>query len=90
MLYDVQPSSNTLRAYLMTCQMVFRYVVNVRLMSCRSDRGPLSPLRRLVPILHLPAILMYSQYKDEVSCLITALVSLKFPPHKKERSVFLR
>jgi hypothetical protein len=47
MLRDVEPSTSTpidyRHAFLMTPEMVFRYVVNIRLISCRSDLGPFSP-----------------------------------------------
>jgi len=54
---DDQPSASTpidyRNAFLMTREMVFRYVVIVRLINCRSDLGPFSPPQRPSPILNV-------------------------------------
>jgi len=49
MLRDVEPSTSMpidyCHAFLMTPETVFRYVVNIRLISYHPDLGPFSPLR---------------------------------------------
>jgi len=63
MLRDVLPSTSTpidyRHAFLMTREMVFRYVVNIRLISCRSDLGPFSPLRPPSPILNVGCVVLH-------------------------------
>jgi hypothetical protein len=40
----------------MTREIVFRYVVNIRLITCRSDLGPFSPPQRLSLILNVGSV----------------------------------
>jgi hypothetical protein len=60
MLRDVDPSTRTpidyRHAFLMTREMVFRCVVNIRLISCRSDLGTFSPPQRPSPILNVGSV----------------------------------
>ena len=63
MLRDVEPSTSTpidyRHAFLMTPEMVYRYVVNIRLISCHSDLGPFSPPQRPSPILNVGSVVSH-------------------------------
>jgi len=63
MLRDVEPITSTLvdyrHAFLMTPEIVFRYVVNIRLISCRSDLDPFSPLCPPSPILNVGSVVSH-------------------------------
>jgi hypothetical protein len=60
MLRDVEPGTSTpidyRHAFLMRRQMVFRCVVNIRLISCRSHLGPFSPPQRPSLILDVGSV----------------------------------
>jgi hypothetical protein len=62
MLRDVEPSTSTpidyRHAFLMTPEMVFRYVVNLRLISCHSDFGPFSLPQRPSLILNVDSVVL--------------------------------
>jgi len=62
-LRDVERSTSTpidyRHAFLKRPEMVFRYVVNIRLISCRSDLGPFSPPQRPSPILNVGSVVSH-------------------------------
>jgi len=60
LLRDVEPSTSTpidyRHAFLMTRKIVFRYVVNIRLISCHPDLGLFSPPQRPSLILNVASM----------------------------------
>jgi len=65
LLRDVKPSTSTSidyrHAFLMTREMVFRYIVHIRLIVCHSDLGPFRPPQRPSLVLNVGVVLRPSQ-----------------------------